>query len=566
MKGYLSVLKLLFKNMLKKSGKDGKGIRIFSAVMLGILYVSVAAFLVYMITAISSIVTQHNMQSEILTIVFAVCCVAILFLGIIGILNSLYFSRDTEFFLSLPIKTSTVYFAKMTVVYATTLVIEALIMLPCIIAMGVMMQMSAIFYIVCLIVILTLPALPIMLASIIAIPLMYIVSFFKNKGALTSIVLIVIFGLFFLGYYLVIMNFSNSMANGGDVVDINELFLKFKDAFVTVSNILLPLSAAAKLATLTPVYGLGAGLSSLVNAVTYIAFMAALTVIALLISSAVYKRGAAAMLEGARNTKVEKRDYKASGSAIKALFLKEWRQLVRTPAFAFQCLSSLILTPIIVVVMSISMGGASEMGEGAEMLGMMSGLMNIFMIMMIGVGINSGACTAITREGETFYYNKVLPVDYSDQIKAKKLLYLAISYAAITLSIVLAMVFSKSIWLPLIGFGFFIPYNYAFVNFALYFDLNSPRLKWTTPNEAVKNNKSAMVPMFINMGISMVLMFVSIGISTANIDVEGQLTQSGQLGLVILFAALYVVGIALAVICHKLLHKNVTRLYERIEI
>lgn len=39
---------------------------------------------------------------------------------------------------------------------------------------------------------------------------MYIVSFFKNKGALTSIVLIVLFGLIFAAYYYFVMKMSFS--------------------------------------------------------------------------------------------------------------------------------------------------------------------------------------------------------------------------------------------------------------------------------------------------------------------------------------------------------------------
>lgn len=553
MSNYFSVIKLLIKNMFKKSGKEKKGLFIFSAVMLGILYVSIAALIIFVIVGASSAIVQFNLQSEVLTIIFAICCVFILILGIVGILNTLYFSRDSEFFLSLPIKNSTVYFAKMTVVYLTELVIEALILIPCLLTMGIMLHMSAVFYIVGIAAILTLPFLPIMIGSILAIPLMYIVSFFRKKGALTSVVLILLFGLFFAGYYFVLIKFSNSMGSG-EAIDINQLISQFKDAFVTVSNILLPLSSLAKLATLTPVFGLGVGVSSVVNLAIYTAFIAVLIVLAYFVSNTVYKKGVAAMLEGARSQKVDAKEYKASGSALKALIMKEWRQLVRTPAFAFQCLFSLVLTPVVVAVLSLSSTTMEVKPEEVEIMNMIYSYIGICVIMMMGVGMNQGAATSITREGETFYYNKVLPVDYKEQIKAKKILYMILSYAVIIVSFILSMILTRSFWVQLIGIGFILFYNYAYINFLLLFDLHSPRLKWTTPNEAVKNNKSAIVPMFINMGISIVLMII---ITFALVS---------PIFMIIVWIALYAISITLAIVLHKVLNKKAVKYYERIEL
>lgn len=565
MKSYLTVMRMLVKNMFKKNPGEKKGLKIFTGIVLGILYISILFGMISTIIAVAPTVGDYGLQSDVLTFIFAMAIMIILVFGITQILTGLYFSKDTEFFLSLPVSTGTVYFAKMTVIYLGMMAVEAAIMIPCLIAMGITLKMSVLFYIVGLVAALFLPALPLMLASIIAMPLMFLVSSFKNKGAMTSIVTLILFALVFGAYYFVMFRVSGNVSNPDGAIDFSQIILSLKESLSKMSDILLPLSAIARLATLTPVYGLSVGMSALVNAGIFVGFTAVLAAIAFGVSSTVYKHGATKIAEGTNKRDAgKKRDYKSSGGAIKALVAKEWRQTLRTPAFALNCLLFLVIVPIIIAVLNMTSGQMS--GETA--LDSQFSYMSVFMIMMMGVGMNYGACTCFTREGETFAFSKSLPVDFYDLVKAKQILYILLGYICIAVSSVIMLIFSRDFWLFVISVGLFVPYNIAYVNFAVWYDLSCPRLKWTNPKEATRRDIKGMVPFFINAGVSMVFLFTTwlprILISTA--QSEGFPTGLFSAIYIGAWVVFYVVALALAVVSHVKLKKAAARLCERVEI
>ncbi len=564
MKDWLCVIKLLVKSMFKKNTNERKGLKIFVGFSLALLYAVILFGICSTIVAIAPALIEYELQSEALMLLFAVGILVILIFGTTSILTVLYFSRDTEFFMSLPVSPSTVFFAKLTTVYLGMLALEAAIMAPCLITLGVMLKMSAVFYIVGFFAVLTLPALPLMLASVIAIPLMYVVSLFRNKGAMTSIVAIIMFGLFFAGYYIIIMNVSSGDA--GDGTDISAIVIGIKDSLKKAADILLPISAVARLATLTPVYGLGVGLSSLVNTAIYIGFTAVLFLIAYLLSNLAYRKGVSRMTEGSRRNDGKHREFKSSGNITSALMRTEWRQMVRTPAFAINCLMCVVVLPLIIGVMNftaVDMSGAAA--EDAEFVKGMYGLINITILFMMGVGLNYGASTCITREGESFGFGKSLPVTPVQWVKAKRIVYLLISYAAIVLGCIVSLFTAQDIWTVIVGLGFLVPYNYAFVNFAIYYDLTAPFLKWTTPREAMKRNFKGMVPFLINMGMSVLFMFVTLSPKIAMLVMPEYAAAIGMLTVVI-WGVLYIVAFILAFVFHRKLTKKASALYERIEI
>lgn len=565
MKNYFIVMRMLVKNMFKKNPGEKKGLKIFTGISIAILYLFIMFGMISTIVMVAPTVGEYGLQSDVLTLIFGIAVMIILFFGITQILTGLYFSKDTEFFLSLPISTGTVYFAKISVIYLGMMTVEAAVMIPCLVVMGIMLKMSALYYIIGLVAALFLPALPLMLASIIAMPLMFLVSSFKNKGAMTSIVTLILFALAFGAYYFVVMQISGGVSDPDSGIDFSQLILSFKESLSKMSDILLPLSAIARLATLTPVYGLSVGLSALVNALIFIGFTAVLAAIAFGVSSAVYKRGVTKMVEGTnKRDSAKKREYKSSGGAIKALVSKEWRQTLRTPAFALNCLMFLVLVPIIVAVLNVT-NGQGAMEDGTDM---QFGYLSLFMIMMMGIGMNYGACTCITREGETFAFSKSLPVDYSDLIKSKQILYIVLGYICIALSSAVMLIFSRDVFLFILSLGLFIPYNIAYVNFAILHDLSGPRLKWTNPKEATKRDIKGMVPFYINMGVSMVFLFATwvpaLLLNTA--QAEGVPTVLFSAIYIAGWTVFYIVAIVLAIVSHLKLKKSAARLCERVEI
>ena len=177
---------------------------------------------------------------------------------------------------------------------------------------------------------------------------------------------------------------------------------------------------------------------------------------------------------------------------------------------------------------------------------------------MMGIGMNIGAATCISREGEAFLYSKMIPVAPRDQLRAKSYLYLIISAVSIVAGLIVMLIMGGQ-WLHvLLSMGFLALYDYGYVHFVMYFDLCRPKLHWATPNEAVKNNRSAILPMFINIGVTFVIMIVSIML-TAIIPMQ-------WLGSLISWIILYGIGMAGSMIFPSLLYNNAERLYAQLTV
>ena len=567
MKNYFTIFKLLFKYMFKRSGeKSSKWIWLAYA-FIGIAFACLIFFLCWGVSSVATVVASMGLLSEFLTVLLGIACVAVVFFGIVPMLNYLYFSRDTEFMMSLPVKPSTVFMAKLSVVYLTEIVVSTLLLIPVMITVGVTLKLSAVFYIVSFIAILTVPSLPLVLIAIIAIPLMYIVSFFKNKGALTSIVLIVLFGLVFAAYYYFVMKMSFS--SEGEDFDPQQFVNQFSSVLKGLANVLLPLAAIARLSTLSTATAFGefsVGAAAAVNAAIFVVSVAILMLVAILVSSAVYKRGARSMLEGGGKKTQSKIEFSSSGSAFSALFKKEWRELFRTPAFAFQCLSGVVLCPIILFFMSsmTTTGFVAEAGSEAmpqETVTLAKNIINFIMICfvgMFGVSMNTGAATTITREGANFWMLKTIPVSYRVQIRAKITLYLIISSLTVLLSLIVISIGSFNVVNLICGIVFLLLYNYGYNCFCIYMDLYRPKLNWTTPNEAVKNNRNAVVPMFINMAVSILLIAVPVLCLI--------FISSLTVAMIVSWAVLIIFGVAVAVVFHNLLYANLDYMFDKLSV
>lgn len=561
MHNYLSVIKLQFKNMFRrdKSKKSKPAAIVAMFIGLFLLWAMIAGMCVMLVVLLGGVFEMMYLESEFISIIFMVGMGVELFFGIGVVLSCLYFSKDTEFFMSLPIKPVTVFAAKFTVVYLTELAVSALLMLPALIAAGITMYMSWQFYVLLPFAILFTPIIPLLLSAIISIPVMYIASFLRNRGAVGSIAVLVLFGLFFGGYYFLISKTQNL---NPDELDLTAMIGTYRN----IARSVYPMYALARAMAGTSVFGLGVGASTAVNLVIAFGSVAAMIAVASLISAAVYKRGAAGMLENAKRNKAVKADYRSS-SACKALMKKEWREILRTPTFAMNCLLGIIITPIVMVfiIYSFKSSMSNAIANGAEMnADVFNTVVNYVLLAMlafIGVGTNSAPSTAISREGEKFYYFKILPIDYKTQIRAKTYVSIAISAVSCFLGCLVALIGLKDVVFFICAFVYLMLLNYASVHFCMWLDVGHPKLKWTMPNEAVKHNRNAIISVFVNMLAGIVFAFAGGILYVVCLYSLGSVAAANAIswGVVIVLSAVC------AVLSHLLLYRTCERKLDAIE-
>lgn len=568
MKDILLLVKVFLKNGLrpdrnkvKKSGVIG----IYIAV--GISYIALMGGVISAVITIAPVAAQYNLFAEFNTMLYLAGIAFVVVFGIMSLLTYVYFNKDAEFTASLPVKPGQVFIAKLTIVYLYEFVMFAAIVIPIIIAAGIAAKQSAIYYLANLLGVIIAPALILAIASIVAIPIMYIVSFIRNKGSFTTVFLLLIYAVFFGFYFYGVMSFqlkADEMFN-----NLDDIIANLTGVAQLMSKIFYPIYAIACLATGKALYGLNTVLSGLVNLAIAVVSLSALLVIAYLISNIVYHQSAIRQTESAKtsNVKSQKVEFR---SQLKALMIKEFKEITRTSAFGFQCLAGVILLPLILIIMNVNNYAISDSDASSELMRNIYYGISYGMLLMLGSGMNITSSTAISREGKQFYISKIIPVDYTTQINAKVYLSLLINYATILISYIVAIFVYKLGVIEIIFFPITLGlYSYGFAYSTIRFDLKEPKLNWTTPNEAVKNNSRSTIPTLINMGVSFVIMFTLAIMYSIFGTVSQEQVLPNYLVLLIEIGVWLVITIgflAFALIAKHRLYGSVNKLYEEIEV
>jgi ABC-2 type transport system permease protein len=254
-------------------------------------------------------------------------------------------------------------------------------------------------------------------------------------------------------------------------------------------------------------------------------------------------------------------EFKSVG-VLASLMKKEWRALIREAAFAFQCIFGVVFAPIMVGFLASQTGvidlSALKATEDispyvASIAKSAPALMLILITIIFCSGMNIAACSAISREGKNFYITKIMPVPYDLQVKAKLYISLMISLSGSAVTALVGVIIMKiPAWQFFTILAFLCLYSYTFACFALKFDMNKPRLNWSTPTEAVKNSRSSTIPVLLNMAIGILLI--------------------GLMILLIVFLPVWLMWVilllsacGLAWLFHSRLFKNLDAAYESIE-
>ena len=160
------------KIIIKKPVKYGK--IILYAILL-VYLMGIFGFLSY-----GLITTLMQIQQEAMFIGIFLLALAMLTLiqSIISATNVFYFSKDLDYILPLPLKSSEILVSKINVILVTEYIMEIMFALAPIIVYGILTSAGPIFYIVALLVLLIFPIIPILIATFI---IMIIMSF--SKGA-----------------------------------------------------------------------------------------------------------------------------------------------------------------------------------------------------------------------------------------------------------------------------------------------------------------------------------------------------------------------------------------------
>ena len=329
MNNYFLVLKALFKNKYRFADNASPRKKYGFFALLAVSYLAAMALFIGMIVTLRDLIADILLFRFLIFVMFLMtAAIVVLVFGVVNMIATLYLCKDTDFFSMLPVKSSTVFAAKISYVYISEAVIVGAILLPLLITFGAICELWAWFYVISILAVLIFPALPLVLAAVIAIPVMYIASKLKNRSIVSLVFYLILFGGIF-GAYLYFINVSTDFSNITE-----DTIMSIADSLIGMLYAIYPYTALALAANGIPTYGLTLGASTAANIAIFVGSSIVLIGIALVLARFMYSQAAKANNQ-TDNSKTRQGKFKTS-SMTKALIKREFIGTMRTTQVAFQ--------------------------------------------------------------------------------------------------------------------------------------------------------------------------------------------------------------------------------------
>lgn len=509
-KQYLSLLLTLLKNTFSISIKHEKDEKVRGIKRLGKIGIIILALfgglciLAYLVTmGIELTVASINSGTviELQYAFIALSQITVMFFGIGSLVTSLYFAKDTQLLNSLPFEKGVVFSAKFTLTYLGELLFAALVYLPLTITSGIVLinygyDISWTFFLIALVNLLLIPALPLLVATLVSQPVMFLVSKLKKKSVASSIAMALFYVAFFVIYFMLVMGTSSIGEEGVFDNEIIALFVNLEK--VTIFN--YPLVEAVL------------GNKIALNLLIYFGGVVIILVVSILVSLFFYSKALLAGVEGDGKKVIRvKNGENKTYSAVKSYMLKDLKMLMHTPQLFINLIMLIVLPSVILFFMRGAFNSDVEMGEVMNPDTFIVALAT-YLVSLLSCAGNPFAYIGFSLEGKNLYMLKSLPLSAKEVVKAK---YSFASIITIIATLVLAVCYPFAsgiknviaiIGLPLQALITGLSFNAI----GLYNDLKKPNLSWTNINEITRNNLKTAKPMMLYLLLSFLYLIIGI--------------------------------------------------------
>ncbi len=554
MKDFVLIFRVLYRNRyaVEKESNTGKRKLTRSTVMMLSLLPMVAVICVMLGFVAAELTTRYSAMTLINAILSA-AQLFILFMSLPAMMSTLYAAEDAAFLSALPVRPTAVFFAKLLLVYVGALKIAAILLFPSLLTVSVTYaaagnSMSYAFFPLILLIILAAPMLPIFIVVLFSMPVMWIGSRLKGRATVKT-VFSLLFYIILMAGYMVLVFFINTqgMGQNGNIVSDAAL-----DGLRLLSDVMYPNTVLVSMCL---------GIDPAVNFGIFLAIWTGLTAATVLFAMLFYRRISTRRAESRAEEGKGAPSYKRHRLVI-SLVKKDLITVMRDPSAAMGTFSNIVLAPIVMVVMFFFIRGDGDraMSEfSAEM--MMRGIVMLYPVIFLA-GTNMVAMTAYSREGESFFIAKALPIPARTSVNAKLLFSLLSAGSAI------AVIFVISAALYRIDIASSLAMVAASLLFCagsgalhIYFDIKKGNVHWKSQSDmraGAAGGISALIPMLLSI-------LPAIGFVVAGVFLAGLEDALGRVGTVALYWGLIlVVAGAVAAAGLYILYEKGVPLYDKI--
>ena len=490
-------LKNSFSNMDARMGISTKSKS--KIIVYGLLFLYFAGLIIFLgYNLLDGLIAIHQETIFVGMILFMIFGLGII-QTIFSSINILYFTKDSEYLLPLPLKPYQIILARTNVMLIAEYVIIFLIGFIPLVMYGILTGAGIVYYLTMILSVILVPILPVLLISMLIMFIMSFARLTKNRNRFqlfaTLLVLAIIIALSISTSGMKQDLTNEEMAQM--VVQANGMIELVKGYVPTVDYLMEALTTNSLFTAIVEV------LKTL--GITIIGF-----IVYMLIAQKIYFKGLVGNLFGggasSSNKEINQKEYRNS-KLYKSYVGKEFKNMARNPVFLMQCLIPAILIPIIMVVVVYT--GLNSDGMGLEQITQMVQQMptNTFFIACIILGVIQFftmfiyiSITAISRDGENAVFMKYIPVSLYKQYMYKIIPNIIMNIVTIIITLGMAEYLLRLPAITLIALFIVATIMGILQSIAMIIvDLKRPKLNWDSEYAVAKQNLNLVFPVLLAM-------------------------------------------------------------------
>lgn len=439
-----------------------------------------------------------GMGAEMLAAVFTMAQIMVLMLSAFTYINSMFFAKDNEIVLNMPLRGVEIFSAKLIATYLNELVISALVTIPIAVitaAAGIQAGYGSMFgagyWILIPFAIALLPVMPLLLLSIVSFPIALLVQKASKYPVLSAVLQAVLLMAFISLCYL--LGYGGGYAMSSDETQVDT------GMFQSLGGISFYTRFLAKAML---------GSSAAGNFFAFLGITVAMAAVAIGLSVLLYRRAIAMSVEGGANTKRKvKSDEHVNKGTFRALVAAQVKTLSRTPDILVNLILTMAMPALIAVIMGFVMPSGAEIAAedpdaAMPYFGYFAVGLVVWITMFTSPLSNIGASFAFSLDKDNIAVLKSLPVTGKEVFKSKLIVSDAVSLiSVVAVAVVLAFTADIPFWgyvlFPLLVGIYLISCN----AFTMSRDVADPHFNWMNVKELTKASNSAT--QFIMMGVGL---------------------------------------------------------------
>ena len=490
-------LKNSFSNMDARMGISTKSKS--KIIVYGLLFLYFAGLIIFLgYNLLDGLIAIHQETIFVGMILFMIFGFAII-QTIFSSINILYFTKDSEYLLPLPLKPYQIILARTNVMLIAEYVIIFLIGFIPLVMYGILTGAGIVYYLTMILSVILVPILPVLLISMLIMFIMSFARLTKNRNRFQLFATLLVLAII-IAISISTSGMKQDLTNeemAQMVVQANGMIELVKGYVPTVDYLMEALTTNSLFTAIVEV------LKTL--GITIIGF-----IVYMLIAQKIYFKGLVGNLFGggasSSNKEINQKEYRNS-KLYKSYVGKEFKNMARNPVFLMQCLIPAVLIPIIMVV--VVYAGLNSDGMGLEQITQMVQQMptNTFFIACIILGVIQFftmfiyiSITAISRDGENAVFMKYIPVSLYKQYMYKIIPNIIMNIVTIIITLGMAEYLLNLPVITLIALFVVATIMGILQSIAMIIvDLKRPKLNWDSEYAVAKQNLNLVFPVLLAM-------------------------------------------------------------------